>query len=66
MARPPKPWWHSENGECCVVIRGQRHHLGPEKDEAERKFHELMAKPVEKPLRSDAVVSRVTNAPSSR
>ena len=56
MARPPKPWWHSESGEYRVMIRGQRHHLGSDKDEAERKFHELMAQPVEKPVRSDTVV----------
>jgi len=56
MARPPKPWWHSESGEYRVMIRGQRHHLGSDKDEAERKFHQLMAQPVEKPVRSDTVV----------
>ena len=55
MARPPKPSWDGESGEYGVMNRGQRHQLGSDKDEAERKFHELMAQPVEKPVRSDAV-----------
>jgi len=59
MARPPKPWWHRESGEYRVMIRGQRHHLGADKDEAERKFHELMAQPQEKPVRADSVVALI-------
>lgn len=55
MARPPKLRWHSESGEYRVMIRGQRHHLGSDKDEAERKFHELMAQPVEKPVMSGRI-----------
>ena len=50
MARRPKPWWNDDRGEYNVNIRGERHRLGPDKDEAERKFHELMAKPVEAPV----------------
>ena len=51
MARPPKPWWRAERQEYCVVIRGIMHRLGPNKKEADRKFHELMAKPPEEPQR---------------
>jgi hypothetical protein len=45
MARRPKSWWHSESGECRVAILGERHHLGAEKDQAERRFHPLMTRP---------------------
>jgi integrase len=56
MARRPKPWWRKERGEWCVTIRGTFHGLGPDEEEAQRKFHLLMA---EKPIVSadpDAVV----------
>jgi integrase len=45
MARRPKPWWWSQAGEWCVTIGGKRHRLGPEKEAAETRFHNLMAKP---------------------
>lgn len=45
MARRPKPWWWSQVGEWAVTIDGQRHRLGPDKDVAETKFHQLMSKP---------------------
>ena len=57
MARPPKPWWNEDRGEYNVNIRGERHRLGPDKDEAERKFHELMAKPPEEPVKSESVAA---------
>ena len=57
MARPPRPWWNEDRGEYNVNIRGVRHRLGPDKEEAERNFHELMAKPVEAPVKPDAVVA---------
>lgn len=55
MARPPKPWWHSSWGEWCVHIKGKRHRLGPDKDAAEIRFHELMSKPEKQKLSSDSV-----------
>lgn len=51
MASPPKPWWHRESGEYRAAIRGQRRHLGADKDEAQRSFHELMAQRVPPPQR---------------
>ena len=39
-----------------VNIRGVRHKLGPDKDEAERLFHVLMSKPPEAPIAPDAVL----------
>ena len=56
MARRPKPRWWSQGGEWCVTIDGQRHRLGPDKEQAERLFHELMARP-EKGMPSGSVAS---------
>jgi hypothetical protein len=47
MARSPKPWWSEDRQSWYVTIRGERHKLGPDQAEAERQFHELMAKPVQ-------------------
>jgi hypothetical protein len=66
MARPPKPWWNEDRGEYNVNIRGERHRLGPDKEEAERKFHELMAKPVEAPVKPDAVVAVTSMSPKTQ
>jgi len=43
MARIPKPWFREDRQTYCVTIRGKRHDLGPDKTEADRLFHELMA-----------------------
>jgi integrase len=43
MARLPKPWFRADRQSYYVTIRAVRHDLGPEKDEADRLFHELMA-----------------------
>jgi integrase len=43
VARTPKPWFREDRGEWYVTIRGERRRLGPDKAEAERRFHELMA-----------------------
>lgn len=45
MARRPKPWYREERGEWFVTFRGVQHRLGPDKTEAYRRFHELVAKP---------------------
>ncbi len=44
MARVPKPWFREDRKTYCVTIRGKRHDLGPDKTEADRLFHELMAR----------------------
>lgn len=51
MPRIPKPWFREDRGEYFVTIRGQRHRLGTDKEEADRQFHELMAKKPEAPKR---------------
>lgn len=51
MARTPKPWYWDERKAYFVTVRGRRHNLGPDKAEAARRFHELMA---ERPAPSPA------------
>jgi len=43
MARPRKPWFRKSRESWFVEIDGKQHNLGPDKEEAHRKFHELMA-----------------------
>ena len=43
MSRPPKPWFRKFTSSWYVMIDGKQHPLGPDKDEAFRLFHELMA-----------------------
>ena len=57
MARRAKPWWWSRLNTYCVTIDGVQHKLGPDKEAAERKFHELMAKRAEERVPSESVVA---------
>lgn len=58
MARKPSPWYWEERGEWFVIIRRKRERLGPDKDEAERRFHELMAeRPKQQPASKAAVLT---------
>ncbi|MES2791573.1 MAG: tyrosine-type recombinase/integrase [Planctomycetota bacterium] len=41
--RPNKPWFRASRGEWFVKIDGVQHRLGPDKTEADRQFHLLMA-----------------------
>jgi hypothetical protein len=43
MPRRPEPWFRAQVGEYYVCIRGKQHRLGPDKDKAYQRFHELMA-----------------------
>jgi hypothetical protein len=56
VARPPKPWFWEERNAYYVTVRGERHNLGPDKTEAERRVHTLMAE------RPKAPVPRATAA----
>ncbi len=64
MARTPKPWFREDKQVYAVIIGGVRHNLGPDKKEADRKFHELMArrdepKPPSAPTTSGLTVGEV-------
>jgi hypothetical protein len=47
MARIPKPWYRKDRQSWFVNIRGERHNLGADEQEANRRFHELMAQRAE-------------------
>lgn len=56
MPRPNKIWYWKARGEWCVKVDGKRHRLGPDKDKAEIRFHELMAnRHNPQPLPSDSL-----------
>ena len=59
MARRPKPWWRAQCNQYYVTINGVQHPLGPEKKEAERRFHELMSKAPEEPIAPGTVAEVV-------
>jgi integrase len=44
VARTPKPWFREDRQAYFVTVGGVRHNLGPDRKEAERRFHELMAR----------------------
>ena len=56
MPRPNKPWFWAARGEWCVKINKVRHRLGPDKEEAFRRFHELMMERPSKPIRAGAIL----------
>jgi len=42
MPRPPQPWYWKARKSWFVTISGIRHNLGPDKVDAEDRFHQLM------------------------
>jgi integrase/recombinase XerD len=50
MPHFPKPFFKAKRGVWYVEINRKQHNLGPDKDEAFRRYHELMAAP--EPARS--------------
>ena len=42
MSRNPKPWFRKDRNAWFVTVNGSRHNLGPDREEAQRRFHELM------------------------
>lgn len=42
--KPAKPWFRADRGKYFVTLRGKQIDLGPDKDAAERLFHELLSK----------------------
>lgn len=45
MGRPPKVWCRKQTGTFYCTINGQRVCLGQDREAADRKFHDLMARP---------------------
>jgi len=56
MPRPNKPWLWAARGEWYVKIDKVRHRLGPDKDTAFRKFHDLMMQPPSTPVTRGGVL----------
>lgn len=40
--RKPRPWFRSGRGTWCVVLNGKHHDLGPDRDEAGKRFAEML------------------------
>jgi len=59
MARPAKPWYWKARKTWCVYHKGERILLGPDRNEAFRQYHQIMAKPEAKrhPIDGDAVAA---------
>ena len=59
MARPAKPWYWKARKTWCVYHKGKRVHLGPDRAESLRQYHETMAKPQQKrqPVPGGSVVA---------
>ena len=59
MARRAKPWYWKARKTWCVYHKGERILLGPDRGEAFRQYHEIMAMPEEKcqPVDSSAVAA---------
>jgi len=55
MARLPKPWYWKARKAWFVTIAGTRHFLAEDKKEAEIKFHQMMANPVQQNVRRDSL-----------
>jgi integrase len=49
MARPRKPWYRQSRNTWYVWIDGKQHNLGPDKEEALRRYHTIMSEAPEKP-----------------
>lgn len=47
MSRPRKPWFRKSNKRRYIEVNGKQVNLGPNKEEAHRRFHPLMAQPEE-------------------
>jgi len=56
MPHFPKPFFRSSRGLWYVQIQGTQINLGPDREGAFRRYHELMGKPKAQPVADDAVV----------
>jgi len=59
MPHFPKPFFRKDRQLWYVQIDGKQHKLGPDRDEAFRRYHELMGQPPEQRFTSDTVAAIV-------
>lgn len=57
MARRPKPWFWKARRSWFVTLDGKRHNLGPDKEAAHDRFHQLMSEPRKRTIRTDSVLA---------
>ena len=62
MARPPKPWFREQTGWWMVYLGGEAIKLSQDKDEAQLRFHELMATRHQAPESPHAQVADIIEA----
>ena len=59
MPIEPKPWFWKLKGLWVVNIARKRHYLGSERDEAFRRFYELMNQPQKRAIPSDSILTLI-------
>lgn len=59
MARNPKPWYRNDREAWFVTLNGERHNLGPNREAAFRRFHELMLEPKTRVIASSESLVRI-------
>lgn len=59
MPHFPKPWWRSERNAWFVQVDGKQVNLGPDKDAAFDRYHELMRRPKKVRAASGSVLAVV-------
>lgn len=59
MSHFPKPFFKKSRGLWYVEINRKQINLGPDRDEAQRRYHQLMVQPRQKPVASTSVVAIV-------
>jgi integrase len=59
MAHFPKPYFRKSRQLWYVQIDGREHKLGPDRDEAFRRYHQLMAEPPEQKIAADRLTELI-------
>jgi integrase len=57
MKKFPKPWFRPTRGLWYVTIDGHQHNLGPNRDEAFRRYHEMMARPERRRVAANSLLA---------
>lgn len=55
--RFPKPWYRPSRGVWYVTLDGTQHNLGPDRDEALKRYQALITQPREKKVAADSLVA---------
>ncbi len=55
MPRFPKPWFRKDRDCWYVQLDGKQHNLGPDRELAFKRYHDLMAEPRKRQVPSETV-----------